>query len=63
MNYRFQEYKKCRVVYVEDLDIGVTVNVAELKIQPDKKKGKHDRAKEKRKFERRVDEEWELQTI
>ena len=55
----FQEYKKCAVVQVDSLDVGFTIKVGEISIEP-KKDSRFNRAKEKRDFERRVDEEWEL---
>lgn len=62
MNRRFQEYKKCKIVFVEHIDTDFKIMVREFSIEPDKglKKKKFNRAKEKREFERRVDEEWEL---
>ena len=59
MNKLFQEYKKCEVVYVDELDLGFTVKAAEIKIET-KKKEKFNRAKVKREFERRIKEEWEI---
>lgn len=63
MNRRFQEYKACEVVYVDELDLGFTVKAAEVKFEPEKKKPKFNRAKVKREFERRIEEEleeWEI---
>ena len=60
MNRRFQEYKKCEVVYVDHLDLGFKVNVMEFTIEPRERKGKYDRAKENREFRKRVDEELDL---
>lgn len=59
MNRRFQEYKKCEVVYVDNLDLGFEVRATTFAIEPEKKKEKYNRAKEKREFERRIEEEWE----
>ena len=56
-----RKYKECRVVYVDHVDVGFKIKMREFSIKPDigLMKIKYDRAKEKRKFERRVDEEWE----
>lgn len=59
MNRRFQEYKKCDVVYVDDLDLGFEVKAAPIIFDPVDKKEKYNRAKVKREFERRIEEEWE----
>ena len=62
MNKRFQEYKKCEVVFVDHLDLGFKINAFVFTpedLEKSKKKEKYNRAKEKREFERRVEEEWE----
>lgn len=60
MNRRFQEYKGCEVVYVDHLDLGFTVRAMEFSIEPRERKGKYDRAKEKKEFKKRVEEELDL---
>ena len=62
MNDMFQEYKKqyqeCEVVFVDDLDLGFEIKVMEFHIdEREHKKDKYNRAKEKREFQKRVDEE------
>ena len=62
MNAMFQEYKKqyqeCEVVFVDDLDLGFEINAMEFHIdEREQKKEKYNRAKEKREFQKRVDEE------
>lgn len=63
MNRKFQEYKKCKVILVDDLDVDFRVNTAEIIIEPKLEQPKFNRAKAKREFERRVreeeEEEWE----
>lgn len=61
INKRFQEYKECGVVYVDHVDVDFKIRMQTFSIQPDKglMKIKYDRAKEKRKFERRIEDEWE----
>lgn len=59
MNQLFQEYKKCGIVFVEDLDVSFAIKAAEIIIDPELKKEKYNRAKEKREFERRIEEELE----
>lgn len=57
MNEIFQEYKKqvdeCRVVFVDNLNIPFKINATDLSID---KKGKFNRAKEKRKTQRLIDD-------
>ncbi len=60
MNRRFQEYKKCEVVYVDHLDLGFEVRAMEFSIEPKKKKGEFNRAKKNREFRKRVEEEIDL---
>lgn len=62
MNAMFQEYKKqyqeCEVVFVDDLDLGFEIKAMEFHIdEREQKKDKYNRAKEKREFRKRVDEE------
>lgn len=64
MNTMFQEYKKqyqeCEVIFVDDLDLdlGFEIKAMEFHIDERKqKKDKYNRAKEKREFQKRVDEE------
>lgn len=62
MNAMFQEYKKqyeeCQVVFVDELDLGFEVKAMEFHIdEREQKKEKYNRAKEKREFQKRVDEE------
>ena len=62
MNAMFQEYKKqyqeCEVVFVDDLDLGFAIKAMEFHIdEKEQKKDKYNRAKEKREFQKRVDEE------
>ena len=59
MNRRFQEYKKCKVVLVEDLDLDFHIGAMELEIEPKSKKERYDRARENREFRKRVDEDLE----
>ena len=58
MNRIFQEYKKCKVVLVDSLDLGIEIKAIPFEI-PDEKQ-KYNRAKEKREFRKRIDEEYEL---
>ena len=59
MNTMFQEYKKqCKVVFVDDLDLGFEIKTMEFHIdEKEQKKDKYNRAKEKREFQKRVAEE------
>ena len=62
MNMMFQEYKKqsqeCQVVFVDNLNLDFTIHPMEFQIdEKELKKKKYDRAKEKREFQKRVDEE------
>ena len=62
MNAMFQEYKKqyqeCEVVFVDKLDLGFEIKAMEFHIdEREQKKEKYNRAKEKREFKNRVDEE------
>lgn len=62
MNAMFQEYKKqyqeCQVVFVDKLNLGFEIKAMEFHIdEREQKKEKYNRAKEKREFQRQVDEE------
>lgn len=62
MNAMFQEYKKqyqeCQVVFVDKLNLGFEIKAMEFHIdEREQKKEKYNRVKEKREFQRRVDEE------
>ena len=62
MNDMFQEYKKqyqkCEVIFVDDLDLSFEIKAMEFHIdEREQKKDKYNRAKEKREFQKRVDEE------
>lgn len=64
MNEIFQEYKKqyqeCQVVFVDDLELSVQVKAMEFHIdEREQKKEKYNRAKEKREFQKRIDEEFD----
>lgn len=64
MNEMFQEYKRqyqeCQVVFVDELKLGFEIKVMEFSIgEKEQKKEKYNRAKEKREFQKRVDEELE----
>lgn len=66
MNRRFQEYKKCKVVLVEDLDLGIEVKFSDFVVEDERSKDerpkeKYNRAKENREFRRRIDEEWDIE--
>ena len=64
MNDLFQEYKRqydeCQVVFVDDLHLDFEAKTMEFHIdEREQKKDKYNRAKEKREFQKRVDEEWD----
>ena len=60
MNRLFQEYKKCKVVLVDDLEeLGIEVNTTIFDIPEEKQK--YNRAKTKREFQRMIDEELDRQ--
>lgn len=64
MNAMFQEYKKqyqeCQIVFVDDLDLGFEIKAMEFHIgEREQKKEKYNRAREKREFQKRVDEEFD----
>lgn len=62
MNEMFQEYKRqyqeCQIVFVDKLELPFEVKTMEFHIdERELKRTKYNRAKEKREFQRRVDEE------
>lgn len=66
MNALFQEYKRqvdeCQVVFVDELDLGFEIKPTTFEIDErgqilDTKKEKYNREKEKRKYQKQVDEE------
>ena len=65
MNEIFQEYKRqqsqeCQVVFVDELKLGFEIKTMEFSIgEREQKKEKYNRAKEKKEFQKRVDEELE----
>lgn len=63
MNRIFQEYKKCKVVLVDELDLGIEIKFSDFQLPEEKeqRKEKYNRAKENREFRRRIEEEeWEI---
>lgn len=61
MNRAFQEYKKCKVEFVEELNLGIEVKYTEVVFEePKEKRREFNRAKEKEEFRRRVEEELEI---
>lgn len=68
MNEAFQEYKRkrdemreCKVEFTDDLDLGIEVKFTEISFEePKEKMREFNRAKEKREFRRRVEEELEI---
>lgn len=61
MNEIFQEYKKCGVVLVEKLDLGIELKMITFEIPEERPKEKYNRAKEKRELRRIIEEEVELE--
>lgn len=68
MNEAFQEYKRrvdemqeCKIEFVEELDLGIEVKFTEISFGDKERepKEKFNRAREKREFRRRVEEELE----
>ena len=57
MNKAFQEYKKCKVVLVDDLDLGIELKTTIFDVPEEKHK--YNRAKTKREFQRIIDDELE----
>lgn len=58
MNRRFQEYKKCKVVLADDLDLGIEVKATEISFSDEirQPKERFNRARAKREFQKRVKE-------
>ena len=56
-NKKTQEYKKCKVIFVDKLDLEFKVKPSEIIIEPKQKPEKYNRAKNKREFKKRIDEE------
>ena len=64
MNNMFQEYKRqsdeCQVVFVDNLHLGFEIKATEFSIgEREQKKEKYNRAKEKREFKKRIEEEFD----
>lgn len=64
MNAMFQEYKKqyqqCKIVFVDELNLDFKIKTMEFHIdEREQKKENYNRAKEKRDFQKRVNEELE----
>ena len=59
MNRRFQEYKKCKVVLIEDLQTDIEVKAIPFEIE-ERPKQKFNRAKANREFKKRIEEESDL---
>ena len=60
MNRLFQEYKKCKVVLVDELDTGIEFLTTTFEIPIEEQKVNYNRAKTKREFRKMMDEEFEL---
>ena len=60
MNGCYQEYKACKIVFVDELDIYIKVNATVFEVTERSKKKKFNRAKEKREIQRQIDEDLEL---
>lgn len=64
MNNMFQEYKRqseeCQVVFVDNLHLDFEIKAMEFSIgEREQKKEKYNRAKEKREFKKRIEEEFD----
>lgn len=64
MNNMFQEYKRqsdeCQVVFVDNLHLDFEIKATEFSIgEREQKKEKYNRAKEKREFKKRIEEEFD----
>jgi hypothetical protein len=57
MNKKFQEYKKCGVVLVEDLGLDIEIKAMPFEVPEERPKQKFNRAKVNREFRKRVEEE------
>ena len=56
INNMLREYKKCKVVFVEDIDLGIEVGATVF--EPTERKQKFDRAKVKKETMKIIEEEW-----
>lgn len=60
LNKKFKEYKECKVVYSDDVQVDFEIKCTSFQIDDRlKEKQKYNRAKAKRELERRIDEEYE----
>lgn len=60
LNKRFIEYKECKVIYSNDVKVDFIVNATIFELDEKmQSKRKYNRAKEKQKLKRRIDEEYE----
>ena len=61
MNKRFQEYKECKVVYVDNVNIDFKIRMQEFSIKPDKglMKIEYNRAKVKKETKRTIEKYYE----
>ncbi len=57
LNKKFQEYKKCKIVLVDSLDLGIEVRAIPFEIPDERPKEKFNRSKTKREFQKRIEEE------
>ena len=59
--WRIDNGRECKIELVDTLDIGISINMAEISFSDKIKapKEKYNRAKEKREMQRRIDEEFE----
>ena len=59
MNRRFQEYKKCKVVLIEDLQTDIEIKAIPFELD-ERPKQKYNRAKVNKEFKKRIEEESDL---
>ena len=60
LNKRFKEYKKCKVVYSDDVKVDFEIHATTFEIDERAHiKSKYNRAKEKEKLRRRIEEEYD----
>lgn len=61
MNKKFQEYKECKIVFVDHVDVDFKIRMQEFSIKPDKglMKLEFNRAKVKRETERIIERYYE----
>ena len=59
MNKRFQEYKKCEVVFVDELETKTEIKAVELCIEEREQKREYNRAKQKRETKILEEEYWD----